>query len=212
MKAVGRLGLAAVVVLAGACAPLGIGEDDESECPANALCEVVACVAPCASVILSATESWAGPPIPVSRQDLLGAISCMLPTEPRAEYPTRFDIDRDAQTVDFECDGEDGLHLAGHFTGITSFGDENAEGEFGPGTKLVLSATGETAEWLREVMDPAGTDLWRAYDQPPRWASTDDGMLYATDWLGILPLGANEVNVPIQATFDFAMRILSPPP
>ena len=36
----------------------------------------------------------------------------------------------------------------------------------------MLSATGEMAGWLGEVMDPAGTDLWREFEYPPRWQSS----------------------------------------
>lgn len=207
MRAFEQLSLAAVVVLAGACGSGDSGEDDESECPNNALCEVVACVPPCARLTLITDEVWAGPPIPVSRQGYLGAIACMLPTEPRAEYPTRFEIDREAQTVDFECDGKDGLHLIGHLTGISNFGESRAEGGFGPDTRLVLSATGEMAGWLGEVMDPAGTDLWREYDYLPRWESAEGGGVSTSDGLGVLPKGSDTADVPSRLRFEFNMFI-----
>jgi hypothetical protein len=205
MKAVGRWGLAAVVlVVAGACGDEGQGGGDGGSA---ALDDVVACFPPCARLAFFVDEVWAGPPIPVSRRFHLGAIACMLPTEPRAEYPTRFEIDRAAQTVDFECDGKDGLHLVGHLTGISNFGESRAEGDFGPDTTLVLSATGEMAGWLGEVMDPAGTDLWREYEYLPRWGSSERGGMSTDGGVGILPKGSDTADVPSRLWFEFNMFI-----
>jgi hypothetical protein len=210
MKAVGRLGLAAVVVLAGACGDDGGANEGDTK----PLDEIIACAQPCARLIISPSDDWSGPPLPMSRRSTLGGISCMLPSEPRADFPTRFDIDHEAQTVDFECDGEAGLHLVGHFSGITNFGESRAEGEFGPDTRLVLSATGEMAGWLGEVMDPKGTDLWREFDYRPRWYSWELGGVGIGDASDAVPDLPDTGDVASFVRFEFELYLppVAPPP
>ncbi len=175
MRAIDQLRLAAVLVLAGACAPPGIGDDGWSECPSNALCAVVACVPPCVSVVLSVDETWRGPELPPRRNSFIGGISCMLPDEPQAEYPTRLDIAPEAGTIDFECDGELGLHLVGHLTQVGLTRDRPEQGSFGRDSTVVLSATGTMGEWLAGVMDVRGTDLLPIATPPyGGWARGDE--------------------------------------
>jgi hypothetical protein len=214
MRAFEQFGLAAVAVVAGSCGDAGRADDSANEGDTKPLDEIIACAQPCARLIISPSDDWSGPPLPMSRRSTLGAISCMRSDEPRAEYPTRFDIDREAQTVDFECDGEAGLHLVGHFSGITNFGESRAEGKFGPDTRLVLSATGEMAEWLGEVMDPSGTDLWRAYRQPPQWFSWELGGVAITSGTVSIPdlAGAEEVANFVQFGFELYIPPVAPPP
>jgi hypothetical protein len=203
MRALRRFGLAAVAVVAGSC-------DDGAYGP---LSSAAACVGPCVRLTLSTLGTWRGPPLPARQSPTIGAIACMTSAEPSATFPTRFEIDREAQTVDFECDGKDGLHLTGHLTGISNFGASRAEGDFGRDSSLVLSGTGEMAGWLGEVMDPTGTDLWREFEYPPRWQSST--LLGVTsDATTILIDGSKPAEVASHVIIEFELYVsqTAPPP
>ncbi len=131
--------------------------------------------------------------------DFSAAISCYQPTSPPAPASTRFEVDFERGTADFECDNEAGnLHLRGRLTGFG--GPEDASGPFGPETRIVLSATGKPLEELGPDFAAPGSDLMPTLESPPlhwtvsrlRLSGNDDGTF-------LLPLGSNLGNYTMAA-------------
>lgn len=145
-----------------------------------------ACQRPCVKLRLWAEGEWRGPPPPYSSQGL-GAIACHTGSGRPSPYATRFSYDHTTGIAEFDCDGEGGLHLSGRLTQVFTDSTAAARGLFGPGSSLVLSATGDAAQLLASVIDPAGTDLWPLFSEPPYWVRNQFGVYSPSPLQGDLP-------------------------
>lgn len=214
MRAFEQLSLAAVVVLAGAC-----GDGGSSDDGGEGLSDPYICGAPCVRAFVVVEEPWTGPTLPDERRNgtFLGGIVCFPREDPRADYPTQLDIDRQGGSIDFECDGELGLHMVGHVTRLGFTHESPESGTFGPDSTWVLSATGRMGEWLAGVMDVEGTDLLPVSKYPPGWGRAVDIGQTSGGAIGYLPAGTDTRNPSGAVRFEVEFYLpaepaVAPPP